>query len=104
MWLRALGIAFARDAEIGVVGGMVRASEFDTEPQLSFEEFYGGFTKSFRAKEWGHAISAADDPMFIRWATSVRAAIWPYDDRLSIGWADSTFDLVPGLRRTVVRI
>jgi glycosyltransferase involved in cell wall biosynthesis len=63
-WLRALGIAFARDADVGVVGGMVRASELDTEPQLWFEEFYGGFTKSFRAREWSLGISAPDDPLF----------------------------------------
>jgi GT2 family glycosyltransferase len=64
MWLRALCVALARDQGIGVVGGMVRALELDTEPQLWFEEFYGGFTRSYQAKEWNLGMDQADDPLF----------------------------------------
>jgi O-antigen biosynthesis protein len=63
-WLRALGAAFATDPDVSAIGGMVRPSELDTEPQLWFEEFYGGFTKSFQPKEWSSAISVTVDPLF----------------------------------------
>ena len=49
-WLRALGSRFAVDTEVEAIGGAVLPSELQTEPQLWFEEFYGGFTRSFRAE------------------------------------------------------
>lgn len=63
-WLRALGVAFRADASVDAIGGMVRPFELDTEPQLWFEEFYGGFTRSFRAKQWSLETVGASDPMF----------------------------------------
>jgi cellulose synthase/poly-beta-1,6-N-acetylglucosamine synthase-like glycosyltransferase len=47
-WLRALGDRFAREPEIDAIGGLVLPSELDTEPQLWFEEYYGGFSQSFQ--------------------------------------------------------
>ena len=49
-WLRVLGSRFAVDTEVEAIGGAVLPSELQTEPQLWFEEFYGGFTRSFRAE------------------------------------------------------
>jgi GT2 family glycosyltransferase len=63
-WLRALGAAFNSDASVDAIGGMVRPFELDTEPQLWFEEFYGGFTRSFRAKQWSLESVGASDPLF----------------------------------------
>lgn len=49
-WLRVLGSRFALDPEVEAIGGAVLPSELQTEAQLWFEEFYGGFTRSFRAE------------------------------------------------------
>jgi cellulose synthase/poly-beta-1,6-N-acetylglucosamine synthase-like glycosyltransferase len=49
-WLRMLGSRFALDREVEAIGGAVLPSELQTEPQLWFEEFYGGFTRSYRAE------------------------------------------------------
>ena len=49
-WLRVLGSRFALDPEVEAIGGAVLPSELETETQLWFEEFYGGFTRSFRAE------------------------------------------------------
>lgn len=64
LWLRAIAAAFGSDAGINAVSGMVRPFEIDTEPQLWFEEFYGGFTKSFRPREWSIEVTGTSDPMF----------------------------------------
>ena len=63
-WLRALGTAFATDAGIDAVGGMVRPAELDTEAQLWFEEFFGGFTKTFTPRRWSVALVGDSDPLF----------------------------------------
>jgi GT2 family glycosyltransferase len=47
-WLRALGARFVIDADVDGIGGLVLPGELATEPQLWFEEFYGGFSQSFR--------------------------------------------------------
>jgi GT2 family glycosyltransferase len=49
-WLRVFGSRFALDGRIEAIGGLVLPSELETEPQLWFEEFYGGFTRSFHAE------------------------------------------------------
>lgn len=49
-WLRAFGTRFVLDAEVGGIGGLVLPRELETEAQLWFEEFYGGFTRSFHAE------------------------------------------------------
>ena len=64
LWLRALGAAFANDASLDAIGGMVRPAELVTEPQLWFEEFYGGFTRSFEARQWSLDLVGGSDPMF----------------------------------------
>jgi GT2 family glycosyltransferase len=46
-WLRALGERFVREPEVDALGGLVLPSELDTEAQLWFEEYYGGFSQSF---------------------------------------------------------
>jgi GT2 family glycosyltransferase len=63
-WLRALGVRFALDEDVDAIGGMVRPTSLDTKPQLWFEEFYGGFTKSFLAKKWSTQIVGDSDPLF----------------------------------------
>ena len=63
-WLRELGTAFVADPTLDGIGGMIRPAELETEPQLWFEEFYGGFTRSFRAKQWSMELIGRSDPMF----------------------------------------
>lgn len=63
-WLRALAVAFVTDPTVEAIGGMVRPSELDTEAQLWFEEFYGGFTKSFTSKQWSLELMGDSDPLF----------------------------------------
>jgi O-antigen biosynthesis protein len=62
-WLRALVSRFVREPEVEALGGLVLPSELDTEAQLWFEEYYGGFSQSFRRS----TVSLAhleDDPLF----------------------------------------
>jgi GT2 family glycosyltransferase len=63
-WLRALGARFAIDDEVEAIGGMVRPTEIDTTPQLWFEEFYGGFTRSYLPRKWSTEIVGDSDPLF----------------------------------------
>jgi GT2 family glycosyltransferase len=63
-WLRALGRRFVTDPTIDAIGGMVRPREIDTRPQLWFEEFFGGFSKSFDSAVWSLADAGGDDPLF----------------------------------------
>lgn len=63
-WLHELGYAFASDPNIDAIGGMIRPAELETAPQLWFEEFYGGFTKSFRPAQWSMKLVGKADPMF----------------------------------------
>ena len=63
-WLRALGVAFATDPGLDAVGGMVRPAELDTEAQLWFEEFFGGFTRNFAPQRWSVALVGDSDPLF----------------------------------------
>jgi len=63
-WLRALAVAFTKNPDIDAIGGMVRPSELETEPQLWFEEFYGGFTRQYMPKTWSAALVGDSDPLF----------------------------------------
>lgn len=63
-WLRALAARFESDAEVEAIGGMVRPTEIDTTSQLWFEEFYGGFTRSYVPKKWSIEIVGDSDPLF----------------------------------------
>ncbi len=63
-WVRAIAVAFATNPDLDVVGGMVRPRVLETEPQLWFEEFFGGFTKSFQPRTWTVAEESVSDPLF----------------------------------------
>jgi GT2 family glycosyltransferase len=63
-WLRALGTTFALDSEIDAIGGLVLPEGLATEPQLWFEEFYGGFSRSFRAEKLSLERLKGTDPLF----------------------------------------
>lgn len=63
-WLRALASRFTIDAQVDAIGGMVRPMELDTRPQLWFEEFYGGFTKSYEPKAWSLESVGDSDKLF----------------------------------------
>lgn len=63
-WLRAIGARFALDPDLAGVGGLVLPLELETVPQLWFEEFYGGFTRSFDPHTWRTGLVAVDDAIF----------------------------------------
>jgi GT2 family glycosyltransferase len=63
-WLRALGARFTLDAEVEGVGGLVLPSELATQPQLWFEEFYGGFSQSFQPAITSVARVGETDKLF----------------------------------------
>jgi GT2 family glycosyltransferase len=47
-WLRALASRFALEPGLDALGGLVLPSQLETQAQLWFEEYYGGFSQSFR--------------------------------------------------------
>lgn len=47
-WLRALDAKFVTEPDVDAIGGLVLPLELDSAPQLWFEEFYGGFSRSFQ--------------------------------------------------------
>lgn len=49
-WLRELGRRFLSNPEIDGIGGLVLPLELQTQPQLWFEEYFGGFTQSFSSE------------------------------------------------------
>jgi len=63
-WLRALGARFALDASVDFIGGLVLPAELDTVAQLWFEEFYGGFTRSFQATSVSLEDHDVEDELF----------------------------------------
>lgn len=63
-WLRYLGARFAVEPAADVVAGLVLPLELGTEPQLWFEEFYGGFSQSFRSVSWSTKLAGPDDVLF----------------------------------------
>jgi GT2 family glycosyltransferase len=62
-WLRALGARLAVDHEVEAVGGLVLPLSFESAPQLWFEEFYGGFSRSFTPTSVSVATNDVD-PLF----------------------------------------
>jgi GT2 family glycosyltransferase len=46
-WLRELGTRFVTNPEVDGIGGLVLPTELRVQPQLWFEEYFGGFTQSF---------------------------------------------------------
>jgi glycosyltransferase involved in cell wall biosynthesis len=63
-WLRILGSTFALDRDVDAIGGLVLPTGLDTEPQLWFEEFYGGFSRSFRAEKLRLRSLVGTDDLF----------------------------------------
>jgi GT2 family glycosyltransferase len=63
-WLRVIGTRFALDPEIEAIGGLVLPLELEWAPQLWFEEFYGGFSPSFRFEKLSVKRMKNVDPMF----------------------------------------
>lgn len=63
-WLRVMGARFAHDTEVEAVSGLVLPAELETQPQLWFEEFYGGFSRSFVAEILSSQRTAGTDELF----------------------------------------
>jgi len=63
-WLRELGTRFVTNPEVDGIGGLVLPLELSTQPQLWFEEFFGGFSKSYSAEILSVALLSAEDKMF----------------------------------------
>lgn len=62
-WLRELGTRFVLSPEVDAVSGLVLPLELRTEPQLWFEEFFGGFNQSLDGELLNLDI-LSDDPLF----------------------------------------
>jgi GT2 family glycosyltransferase len=62
-WLRELGTRFVLSPEVEAVSGLTLPMELRTEPQLWFEEFFGGFNTSLSG-ELLNLDLLADDPLF----------------------------------------
>ncbi len=62
-WLRELATRFVLNPEVDGVCGLVLPVELRTEAQLWFEEFFGGFNKSFSFELLSMALMK-DDPLF----------------------------------------
>lgn len=63
-WLRAIGARFVSNPEISAIGGLVLPLALDTPPQLWFEEFFGGFSRSFLAETVSMSSLKGKDPLF----------------------------------------
>ncbi len=63
-WLRVIGTRFAQNPKLDAIGGLVLPAELDTQPQLWFEEFYGGFSRSFRAETFSIERMRGTDDLF----------------------------------------
>ncbi len=62
-WLREMGTRFVLSPQVDAISGLVLPLELRTEPQLWFEEYFGGFNQSFD----GELLSLellANDPLF----------------------------------------
>jgi len=63
-WLRELGTRFVNSPEVDGIGGLVLPTELRTQPQLWFEEFFGGFNHTFSAEILSMELLAKTDEMF----------------------------------------
>lgn len=63
-WLRAMGERFVTDPEVEGISGLILPLSFSTEAQLWFEEFYGGFTKSYRFELLSLERTSGTDDLF----------------------------------------
>jgi len=62
-WLRELGTRFVLSPQVDAVSGLVLPLELRTEPQLWFEEYFGGFNQSLDG-ELLNVDLLASDPLF----------------------------------------
>lgn len=63
-WLHYLGARMVVEPELEGVTGVILAAELETEAQLWFEEYYGGYTMSFSPATWTLERMAEEDPLF----------------------------------------
>ena len=63
-WLRDLGATFLQNPAVDGISGLALPLELRTPPQLWFEEFFGGFNKSFTTELISTELLAAVDEMF----------------------------------------
>lgn len=63
-WLRAIGETFAAHPEVDGVGGLVLPSELETDAQLWFEEFFGGFNDSYTESILSIDMDTTVSPLF----------------------------------------
>jgi glycosyltransferase involved in cell wall biosynthesis len=63
-WLRELGTRFVNNPEVDGISGLVLPTELRTQPQLWFEEFFGGFNHTFSAEVMSMELLAATDELF----------------------------------------
>jgi GT2 family glycosyltransferase len=63
-WLRELGTIFVQSPQVDGISGLVLPLELRTLPQLWFEEFFGGFNKSFSPELMSMELLAGVDEMF----------------------------------------
>jgi len=95
-WLRELGTRFVLSPDVDAVSGLVLPLELRTEPQLWFEEYFGGFNQSLDG-ELLNVDVLADDPLFpyatgrfgascnMAIRSSVLRRIGEFDVRLGVG-------------------
>ena len=63
-WARRLGERFVSDPHIAGIGGLILPQELSTPAQLWFEEFYGGFSRSFGHDRFTLTDQRPDNPLF----------------------------------------
>jgi len=63
-WLRELATTFVGNPEVNGIGGLVLPKELKTQAQLWFEEFFGGFKKTYSMEIFSMELLKAVDPMF----------------------------------------
>ena len=62
-WLRAIATRFVVQPEIDALGGLILPAVLNTRAQLWFEEYFGGFSRSYRALS-SSRDNHPDDQMF----------------------------------------
>jgi glycosyltransferase involved in cell wall biosynthesis len=63
-WLRVIGNRFVLNAEVEAIGGLILPKEIQTESQLWFEEFYGGFSRSYSSEILSVQLLKGTDDLF----------------------------------------
>ncbi len=63
-WARRMSERFVADSDVVGVGGLILPLVIDTPAQLWFEEFYGGFSRSFRSDTFAMSDLRPESPLF----------------------------------------